>query len=120
MSETVPKQPEWQSSIERYNKRLTIEMGSRAVLFDYQNTRLYEHAEEYRQFDHVFRVNDDGETGVFYLRDDHEPLWDTLVGHNFPRDVKDYPTEKDERVILTYFDQSLHKGMEGLLDGDDG
>ena len=118
MSE-VPKKPEFESSIERYNKRLTIEMGKRAMLFDYQNTRLYEHAEEYRQFDHVFRVNDDGEKGAFYLRDGYEPLWDALVEHNFPRDVRDYPTENDERAILTYFDRSLHKELEGLLDGSD-
>lgn len=118
MSE-VSKQPEWQSSIERYDKKLTVQIGNKATVFSYHNTNLYEYPEAYEQFDHAFRVNDDGETGVYWLRSGSAELWDALVEHDFPRHTLPYPTTQDEKVIMKRYDAKLHEGLEELLEGSD-
>lgn len=120
MSELAKRNPdEWQTSIERYDKKVTAEMGRTAVVFSYLNTSLFEHAEEYSQFDHIFRVNDDKESGVYYLRDVFPELWDTLEQHNFPRNTAPYPSVSDEQVITNFHEAAMFRGLEELLENGD-
>ncbi len=106
--------PEFDSSIERVNRRVTASMGRKSIIFDYLNTTLYEHAAQYEMFDHVFRVNDKGETGTYFLRQDFKDLWDKLTENNFPRQINPYPTPSDEATILGFYDQRLAKELEGM------
>ena len=120
MSELAKRNPnQFESSIERKNKRMTIQLGQKAILFDYTNTQLFEHSEAYAQFDHVFRVNDDRAQGVYYLRDDFPELWDILAGESYPRHVQEYPTETDEQRIMEFIDQRLSGALEQMLTEDD-
>lgn len=121
MSEQVKRNPnQFESSIERKIKRVTVQLGRTAVLFDYNNTQLFEHGESYSQFDHVFRVNDDKQNGIYYLRDDFPELWDILTDETFPRLVREYPTETDEQRIMTFMDQRLSGALEEMLrEGED-
>lgn len=109
--------PQWQSAIERYDKKLTIRIGQKTLLFSFLNTQLYEHGKGYEQFDHVFRVNDDQSKGVYYLRDEYTDLYDALVEHEFPRLFRPYPTETDEKAISDHLTRQALNGLEGLLDG---
>lgn len=121
MSELAKRNPnEWQTSIERHDKKVTVEIGRKAVVFSYLNASLYEHAKEYSQFDHVFRVNDDKENGTYYLRDVFPELWDTLEQHNFPRSIEPYPRVDDERVITDFHETAMFRGLEELLEDGDG
>lgn len=120
MSELAKRNPnEWQTSIERYDKKLTVRIGRKALLFSFLNTQLYEHGKGYEQFDHVFRVNDDQSSGTYYLRDEYRELYDALVEHEFPRLFRPYPTEADERTITDHLSKQVISGLEGLLEGGD-
>ena len=118
MSEKKPKQ-EFQSSIERYDKKVTVEVGRKAFVFSYLNTMLFEHPEQYTQFDHAYRVNDGGQTGVYWMRADSPELWDTLVKHDFPRKFMPFPTTEDEAIILPKLTKDVYSGLEELLGGND-
>lgn len=116
MSELAKRNPnEWQTSIERYDKKLTAKMGKKSVVFTFANTMLYEHAEEYQQFDHAFRANDDGNSGVFYLRDNFKELWDLLEEHQYPKLRRPFPTLDDERIITQFHTDSSINGLEEML-----
>ena len=106
----------WESAIERYDKKLTIRLGQKSIVFTFLNTQLYEHGEEYPQFDHVFRLNDDQNQGTYYLRDEYAELYDALVQHEFPRVFRAYPTEADEKIIGEYHQRQAIQGLEGLLE----
>ena len=121
MSEIVKRDPEaWQTAIERYDKKLTAKVGNKAVVFTFLNTQMYEYPEEYSQFDHAFRVNDDGEQGTYYLRDNFPELWGVLEEHHYPRIVMPYPSEGDERIISQFHAQNVQRGLEQLLEGENG
>lgn len=118
MSELAKRDPnQWETSIERYDKKLTIKLGDSAIVFTFLNTQLYEHGAEYPQFDHIFRVNDNQDQGRYFLRDDYPELYDVLVQHEFPRKFSAYPTEQDERVIGAHLAQQTVEGLEKLLEG---
>lgn len=109
MSEKVP---EFQTNIERNNIRVTYQLGREAILFDLLNTNLYEHPEEFKQFDHVFRLNDNEQTGVYFFREDFSELYDELDRMNFTKMRNAYPTEDDEKVWLSLQDRRLQADIE--------
>lgn len=106
------KQPEFESSIERNNIRVTYELGRKSILFDLMNTALFEHPEEYRQFDHIFRRNDDEASGVYFFREDFDELYDELDRLNFTKTRATYPTEADERAWIGVQDKRLKADLE--------
>ena len=106
------KKPEFTSNIERNNIRVTYQLGREAVLFDLFNTALYEHSEEYRQFDHVFRVDDNKSSGSYLFRDDFSELYDELDRLNFTKTRSAYPTETDEMVWLGLQDRRLQTELK--------
>lgn len=110
--------PKFESSIDRHNKRLKVELGGRAILFDYNNTVLYEHHPPYEMFDHIFRLNDRGDNGTYYLRDDSPKAWEAFVEQGFPRRVQPYPTEGDERLILNHHANKLEEELEAFRTGE--
>lgn len=120
MSELAKRDPnQWETSIERFDKKLTCQLGDKAIVFTMGNTMMYEHAEEYRQFDHIYRVNDKGDSGAYYLRDDQPRLWDRLTEETYPRLVRYFPTPDDERIIMGYFDNQIQNNVDELLRGSD-
>lgn len=106
------KNPEFTTNIERNNIRLTYEIGREAVLFDLLNTHLYEHSETYKQFDHVFRRDDNKSTGSYLFRDDFSELYDELDRLSFTKTRTAYPTETDEQVWLSLQDRRLQADLE--------
>ena len=100
---------QFKSNIERQNKRVTVEMGRTAVLFDYTNTVLYEHPEQYRSFDNVTHcVEADGkQVMTAYFREDNPELYDTLAKEGFPRLYAPYPSIEDESCWLKSQDMML-------------
>ena len=111
------KQPEFTSSIERNNIRVTYEIGREAVLFDLLNTHLYEHSEAYKQFDHVFRVDDNRSTGSYLFREDFSELYDELDRLNFNKTRTAYPSENDEQAWLTLQDRQLQAELKEFEQG---
>lgn len=116
MSETTP---DFESSIERVNKRVTANIGGRAVLFSYDNTLLYEHYPPFEMFDHIFRMNDRGDSGSYYLRDETSVMWDTLAANGFPRNVQPYPSPQDEKLIIAHHEKNLEKELDAFNGGLD-
>lgn len=106
------KNPEFTSNIERNNIRVTYEIGREAILFDLLNTALYEHSEEYKQFDHVFRRDDNNSTGSYLFRDDFNELYDELDRLNFTKTRTPYPSETDEQVWLGLQDMRLEAELK--------
>lgn len=116
MSEVA--KPEFESSIERVNRKVVMQIGHKSIIFDYLNTVLYEHAEPYSMFDHAFRLNDGQSTGAFYLRSGLPELWDSLTKHHFPRRFNPYPTLADEEVIMNFITNDLDGRWEQFNVGE--
>ena len=107
----------FQSNIERYDKKLIAQIGRTAIVFSYLNTRIYEHPEQYRQFDHAYRTDDEGDK--YYLRSTYPEIYDALNEHNFPKSTMPYPSLHDEEVIMKHYDETLHQELGKLLEGSD-
>jgi hypothetical protein len=106
------KQPKFESNIERNNIRVTYDIGHQAVLFDLFNTTLYEHSEKYRQFDHIFRSDDNDESGVYLFRENLGELYDSLDSMYFTKIRTAYPSEVDEKAWLDLQDMRLQDDLE--------
>jgi hypothetical protein len=117
--EKQPKQPEFQSSIERKNLRATIKLGRAAVLFDFNNTELYEFPEPYADFDHVYRLNDADQGAIYYPRNDYPHLFEQLDALQFPKTRRKYPSVQDERVMTELWDKQMLTIAEQLINGDE-
>ena len=100
---------QFKSNIERQNKRVTVEMGRTALLFDYTNTVLYEHPEKYRNFDNVTLSREDGKnrTMVAYFREENPELYEVLTKEDFPKVFAPYPSELDEQCWLLCQDRNM-------------
>lgn len=108
----------FETFINRKNPRINVKIGRVALLFDHENTMLYEHSEEYKHFDHVYRVNDSGDSGNLIARSASEELYSKLLEHNFPRMYRQYPTEPDEEAILSLWDRELNNELEAMELGE--
>ena len=103
----------FQSSIERRNKRFSVEMGRSALLFEYTNTVIYEHPEQYKCFDNVTVTSGEGDevSMTAYFRDDSPELYKTLYENDFPRVFMPYPSLSDEACWLKGRDAELARDI---------
>ena len=96
-----------------------VQLGEKALVFSYLNTRLYEYPEQYSQFNHAYRKNDGAETGTYYLESESPELYSQLNENNYSKSVMPFPSLADEETIMKHYDSTLHKGLDGLLEGSD-
>lgn len=108
--------PQYETSIERKNVRLSMELGNSAILFDYLNAGVYTFGDPFGDFDHVYRKQDDGDGGIYFFKDEFPELMETLVANNFLHLHSAYPSELDERVWLRREDQKLAKYLERMTE----
>lgn len=98
--------------------RVTVNIGNAAMVLSYLNTVLFEHAEPYEMFDHVYlKPDEDGNGGKMIMREASPELWEQLVENKYPRMYAPYPTEADEEAVLVYNDAVFEAELEGF--GDD-
>lgn len=108
-----------QSNIDRYDRKIVVQLGQKALVFSYLNTRLYEYPEQYSQFNHAYRKNDGADTGTYYLESESPELYKQLDENNYPKSVMPYPSLADEETIMKHYDNILHKGLDELLESND-
>lgn len=109
----------FESSIERLNTRVTYQLGRKAVLFDMENSHLFEFDTPYEEFDHIFRRNDDGEHGTYYFRSAFEDLYSNLDDQKFTKIRSKYPSEQDEQVWTSMQLRYLERDLEEFEASDE-
>ena len=116
MSENEPR---FESSIERFNTRVTFQIGRKAVLFDMHNSQLFEFSPPYNELDHVFRANDNGKRGVYYFRQSFKNLYATLDDNDFTKIRSKYPSERDEEVWMSMQLKHLEQDLQEFEESDE-
>ncbi len=116
-----PKEPEFQSSIERKRLRRMIKLGEAAVEFTSDNTSLFTFSQEYEQFNHVYRKKDkdEGGGGTYYFVPEFKEVFAELDEAGFPLNRAMYPSIGDEKVYVNWQDKRLENELKKFGDGGD-
>ena len=116
-----PEKPAFESSIKRPQLRYfeTFPNGN-TVEFNYQNTRVYSHPEEFAEFDHVYRTRSgEGDQNLYYFKADYERLYDTIKSLGFIAIHQPFPTEGDEKLYYQFQSDKLQRELNKFSNGGD-
>ena len=109
---------EFESTIDRKIIRVTYKLGATALVFDYNNTRLYDFANQYHIMRHVFRTNDPKPGGTYYFADGGEhgfdELYEVLQSNGFPEIKEPYPSLTDEKTWHAMMNARLERDLAQL------
>jgi len=116
----LPEKPEqFESSINRHTLRYYKEIGGKFLEFTLTNSKLFHYPDEYKEFDHVFRANDDFRDGVYYFRQDFGELYHELDAMQFTNTRQPFPTLNEERVYYTFQQNKLERELDKFSKGGD-